>query len=262
MLFRQSPKPSKKTTISATMGKPESRSAETDTLAPTTNTEPTFSRGIPVSDDFKTLNVANAGFYNMLISYPHAETPLFYVRNAYFGKSSVKLTAEEKNGPVLGVVKLACFGQDTIGIGDPDHGESEVVFEELRKTSKWTHGRYEFEYTMGIGERKTFVWTRTKTPFFADQPDLELREKLGKNSGGEDELGEVLAVYQGCQGVMTTMRGTFFIRKDVDVGPVHEKGWAKEREWSDWELIVLLSACGIIEAARRRARARRSNGAS
>lgn len=243
----------------ATMSKPESWSADTDTHDPITNNQSSSSSDIPNFEDFKALDVANAGFYNMFISYQRTEKPLFYVRNAYFGKSSVTLSAGAKNGPVLGVVKLALFGQDTIGVGDPDHGETGVAFEQLRKISKWTHGRYEFECRMGNGERKTFVWTRTKYPFFADQPDLELREKLGMNIGGEDELGEVLAVYKGCQGIMTKMRGTFFIKRDVDVDLVEEKSSAKEKEWNDWELVVLLSACGIIEASRRRARARRSN---
>lgn len=242
------------------MGNPEPWPAETDTLSPTTKTKPTFSGGISISDDFKTLDVVNAGFCNMFVSYPHAETPVFYVRNSHFGKSSVTLSAEAKNGPVLGVVKLALFGRDTIGVGDPDNGESGAVFEELRRISKWTHAKFEFECRMGNGERKTFVWTRTRSPFFGDQPDLELREKLGTNFAGENELGEVLAAYQGCQGAFTKMRGTFFIKKDMDVSPADDKDWTKEREWSDWDLMVLLSACGIIEAARRRTRARRHSG--
>jgi hypothetical protein len=111
-------------------------------------------------DNFCTLEVSNAGLWNLSISVPSSPTPIFYIENSSFtpGKPSVTLTAGTKNGPVLGVVKLAYLGQDTIGLGDPTSNTVEMVFEELRKVSKWTHARYEFECECGrMKERRRFV---------------------------------------------------------------------------------------------------------
>lgn len=111
----------------------------------------------------------------------------------------------------------------------------------------------------GIGGIRTFVWQRTGQGFSVDQPDLELREKISSSPGvdGEGQLGEVLAVYRGngWQGYSKKLRGTFSIRKYVQSEMMEHGSMAG---WSDWELMVLLSACGLIEASRRRARAKRA----
>jgi hypothetical protein len=103
-----------------------------------------------------------------------------------------------------------------------------------------------------MGDRRTFTWHRTRQPIFGDQPDMELRENV--ESGGS---GQVLAVYTGCQGLFSRTRGTFSLRKGVDRQAGVEK---KLEDWSNWDLMVLLTGCGIIEGSRRRARARRSGG--
>ena len=147
------------------------------------------------------------------------------------------------------MLKLGVFSENTAGLGDPYRDQ--VSYEALRRVSNWTHGTYEFEFG-GIGERRRFTWQRTRQPIFGDQPDLELRENV--ESGG---TGEVLATYTGCQGFLSKSRGTFYLRRGVD----REAGVEKKLEdWSNWELMVLLTGCGIIEGARRRARARRSGG--
>jgi hypothetical protein len=231
------------------------------------------------SDDFYILDVANSALINMTItlcestneSFKSMKSPLF-VTNSVFarGKPSVCLTEATREGAVLGAVKLNHFGEDIIALGK-EGGEiietnqqgvrDEVLYEDLRKVSRWSHARFEFGCECTDGRRRTFVWVRTRFSFWGDQPDLELREKLSSSMEGDDGLGEVLAVYKGCQGLLTKMRGTFYIKRDCR--NFEMRNGKKEREeighgWSDWELMVLLSACGLIEASRRRARARRS----
>ena len=191
------------------------------------------------------------------------------------------LSRGEKTGEVLGVLKLSPFSsENVVGLGDPGFsgkgvgekgggGGKEVLWENLNCTSKWTHSTYEFEFR---GRR--FTWLRTKMRVWGDQPDLELRENvestLGqgeKGKGNETTRGEVLAVYKGCQGFVSRKRGTFWIRKGgagfsdargrLDYGASSSSSAV---EWGDWETMVLLTGCGIIEASRRRARQRRRGG--
>lgn len=164
-------------------------------------------------------------------------------------------------------MKLGCWRDNFVGLGDPDAlgdgKEGEAVWESLRKTSNWTHSTYEFELGGEKGEKRTYEWRRTRQGFFADQPDLELREVLTERKGagkghGEgnnrvEVRGEVLAVYKGLRG--WKKRGVLFLRKGIEVGEMGKK-W----EGKNWELMVLLTALGIIEAARRRARYRMSGG--
>lgn len=239
------------------MGKQNTLSEETNT-SHTDSTEmtiippPSYSSCLPESDSFRSLVVYNTGgFINLAICLPSNSSTLFYVNNSTFtpGKPSVTLSLGGKEGAILGVLRLGIFSENTFGLGNPNRDEME--YERLIRVSKWKHKTYEFDF--GIrGDRRTFAWHRTRHPIFADQPDLELREKL--EDGGS---GEVLAVYKGGQGFLTKMRGTFYIRKGVASASGAEK---KLEDWSNWELMVLLTACGIIEGARRRARARRSNG--
>jgi hypothetical protein len=237
------------------MGGPTSWTGETDTLCSTTTEmtvipASTHSSNDPTSNDFRSLTVYNAGIGNLVLSVPSSSSTLFYVRNSQWpGNPSVKLSLGAKDGRTLGVLKLGVFSENTVGLGDPDRDK--VNYECLRRVSNWTHGTYEFEFG-GSGERRTFTWQRTRHSMFGDQPDLELRENV--ESGGS---GQVLAIYRGCQGFLSRTRGTFYVRRGVDRQAGVEK---KLEDWSNWELMVLLTACGIIEGARRRARARRSSG--
>lgn len=141
------------------------------------------------------------------------------------------------------------WGKDNVfALGDPTSSlisPRSLAWENMRRTSKWTHATYEFEYVVE-GRRGRFVWQRTRQAIFSDQPDLELREKEAGKGGGE---GRVLAAYKGCQGLISKKRGEFYIRRGRE-GEV----------WGDWELVVLLTGLGIVEGARRRARRRRSGG--
>ncbi|KAN0089349.1 hypothetical protein V8E51_019609 [Hyaloscypha variabilis] len=231
---------------------PTSWSGETDTLC-TISTEMTL---VPppakssTSTGFRSLTVSNSGFGNLVLSLPGSTGTLFYVKNsAWPGNPSVTLSLGAKEGRILGVLKLGVFSENTVGLGDPNRDQ--ISYQALRRVSNWTHGTYEFEFG-GTGERRRFTWQRTRYPIFGDQPDMELRENV--ESGG---TGEVLAIYTGCQGFLSRTRGTFYLRRGVD----REAGVEKKLEdWSNWELMVLLTGCGIIEGSRRRARARRSGG--
>ena len=237
------------------MGGTTSWTGETDTLCSTTTEmtvlpAPTSSSSEPTPNDFRTLTVSNSGIGNLVISLPSSSSTLFYVRNSQWpGNPSVKLSLGSKEGRTLGVLKLGVFSENTVGLGDPNRDQ--IDYESLRRVSNWTHGTYEFEFG-GSGDRRKFTWQRTRYSMFGDQPDLELRENV--ESGG---TGQVLAMYKGCQGFLSRTRGTFHLRKGVDRQPGVEK---KLEDWSNWELMVLLTASGIIEGARRRARARRHGG--
>ena len=97
---------------------------------------------------------------------------------------------------------------------------------------------------------------------FADQPDMELRERMRAEVQGDRAAvsdGEVLAVYIGCQG-FGRKRGRFYLRKGgFGVGSSASAGKDGEA-WGDWEVAALLTALGVIEGARRRARKRRGGG--
>ena len=232
------------------MGNEEICSGEAVPLAPTSNKTANF------SNDFRILNVFNDGF-NMTVSLQHSRDPLFYVRNSFwsFRKPDVTLSVGLKKGPILGGLRLAFFHQASFCLGDPSG--KQVAYEQLRQTSTWCHNRYEFECGEA-GNRHTYVWIRTAMPFWGDQPDLELREKVPSRFNG-DQVSAVLATYRGLGRQAfnwSGMRGVFSIRKDVDSAMFGEKGGLPN--WSDWELAVLLTACGLIEASRRRARSRRA----
>jgi hypothetical protein len=140
--------------------------------------------------------------------------PIFYINNSQWtpSKPSVTIHSVSRTGPVLGVLNLLWSRDNVFAVGDPDaslgstsEGEGDGVkslnWENMRRTSKWTHATYEFEYRIEGGERKKYVWQRTRQMIFADQPDLELREKV--KDGGE---GRVLAAYKGCQGLVSKVR--------------------------------------------------------
>lgn len=134
------------------------------------------------------------------------------------------------------------------GLGDPqkeEEGGEPVRWEGLRRTSKWTHGTYEFVF-----QGRSFVWQRTAQPIFSDQPDLECKEVGGS---------EVLAVYIGS--LRWKKRGMFYLRKGGEGVGGSAGGESKEDDvWGDWEIAVLLTGLGIIEGSRRRARQRRAAG--
>ena len=219
--------------------------------------EPSYtSSNPPPPSTFHTLLATNSHLVNIILSpLSTPDHPLFHATNSQWSpsKPSVTLSLNSKTGPTLGVLKLGWGSENVYGLGDPtsekDGGEA-VKWEPLRRSSKWTHGTYEFFF-----EGRGFVWHRTRMPIFADQPDLELREGV---EGGSAGAGEVLAVYIGCQG-WGRKRGRFYLRKGGIGGEGRERKEA-EKWWDDWDIAVLLTGLGIIEGSRRRARQRRGGG--
>lgn len=162
----------------------------------------------------------------------------------------------------MGVLKLGWGAENVYGLGDPEAektGQGHVRWESLKRTSKWTHGTYEFVFA-----GRNFVWQRTRQMIFADQPDMELRERVRSEVQGDkgtevrENDGEVLAVYLGNLG--WRKRGRFYLRKG-GFGVGSSSGAGKEGGvWGDWEIAALLTGLGVIEGARRRARQRRGGG--
>jgi hypothetical protein len=221
---------------------------------------PTYtSKSPPSSATFHTLLATNSQLVNIVLSPESSpDEPLFYVSNSQWtpGKPSVTISRGSKTGPVLGVLKLGWGAENAYGLGDPEkekNGEGTVRWEALKRTSKWTHGTYEFVFA-----GRSFVWQRTKQMIFADQPDMELREIVRPEVGGSGQSeGEVLAVYIGSLG-WWRKRGRFYLRKGgIASGGGGEKGG---EVWGDWEIAALLTGLGVIEGARRRARQRRAGG--
>jgi hypothetical protein len=252
------PSLSRPPTYASNISTPPSYQSQTSYPTPTYSTkEP------PSAELFHALLATNSQLVNIVLSDPaNPDSPLFYVSNSQWtpGKPSVTITRGSKTGPILGVLKLGWGAENVYGLGDPEKektGEGIMRWEGLKRTSKWTHGTYEFVFA-----ERNFVWQRTRQMIFADQPDMELRERLRSEvQGGEtvENDGEVLAVYIGCQG-WERKRGRFYLRNgEFSVGSSTSGG--KEGEvWGDWEIAALLTGLGVIEGARRRARQRRGGG--
>lgn len=231
----------------------------TDSRLSTSEADPQPSiPGEPSLVDFRTLIVTNANPLDVALSLPSSpDQTLFYVKNGSLQKNtpSVTLSSGTKEGRILGTVKLGWGRDNTVGLGNPEK-DQDIVWENLKRVSEWTHATYEFSF-MENGDKKTYVWQRTKQRLYSDQPNMELKERL---MGGMGD-GEVLAVYKGNQGLMWKSRGQFWIRKDMEKASKDaEQRVSSGGGWSDWELMVLLTGLGIIESSRRRSRARRSGG--
>ncbi|KAH9218305.1 hypothetical protein DL95DRAFT_521561 [Leptodontidium sp. 2 PMI_412] len=248
-------------------------------ISPSSSTSPSKSNPQtkpedPSPTEFYTIIANNSKLYNLSLIPSDSTFPLYHITNSSFTpkKPDVTLTSKTASGPVLGVIKLSALSDNVVGLGDPSSltGERDVQWERFKSMKDWSHGRYEFDFVDGeTGQRRIFTWRRTRQGLFDDQPDMELAENVGGRSGGEAELGEVLAVYKGCQGFFSRVRGRFFLRRGWRVRSLREGGGKNGGEGGgqgdvegagDWEVMVLLTGCGAIETARRRSRARRGAG--
>jgi hypothetical protein len=179
-------------------------------------------------------------------------TPLYCVeKHASFSKKpDVMLHHGDSNaGAVLGVVRLG-LREYAIGIGDPDalleegNAEERVVWERLLRANKWDHKIYEFEYENGAGggPRTKFTWRWTNPWFLRVPRDLELR--VGSPADGE---GELVARFRKTDWRFIK-RGSLFIKRRYG----DDGGEQGEEQRKRWELVVLLTALGIIEGVARR----------
>ncbi|PSS28336.1 hypothetical protein M430DRAFT_32752 [Amorphotheca resinae ATCC 22711] len=212
------------------------------------------------------LEITYGFFSNLYISLPPAAyapvrargSILYHVWNSSWrlGKPSVLISEKSKHGKPVASMILRWGRADLFSVGST---ESEMRWESLHRTSVWTHSRFEFEWDFGkeAGGRRRFVWRRLLKDPWTDQPDLELRELFESGVPGmRGWMGkEVLALYSGMHWHRWRRRGGFVIRRVFAKLP--DSRPLKLEDMGDWEVVILVTALGIVEAARRRANNRR-----
>lgn len=198
---------------------------------------------------YKTYSVHNLDMQNITLHANQDGPALYTIINSTFtaGAHSVVLHAGPRTRPPIGAANISTFkGTNQFGVltgaSTALEGMEGMVWEELRRTSSWTHGTYAFEWMWADGERRKYEWRRTSSPLMLDdQADMELVEK-----GRE---GMVLARYT--RGAL--IRWT--VRARLEVRILNSEG---EEEWERWQMVVLLTVMTLVEMSRRRARQRKS----
>lgn len=199
--------------------------------------------------NYRTYSVHNLDMKNITLHANQEGPALYTVINSTFtaGAHSVVLHAGPRTTPPIGAANISTFkGTNQFGVrisaSTALEGMDGMVWEELRRTSSWTHGTYAFEWMWADGERRKYEWQRTSSPLkLDDQADMELVEK-----GRE---GMVLAKYT--RGAL--IRWT--VRARLEVRVLNSEG---EEEWERWQTVVLLTVMTLVEMSRRRARQRKS----
>lgn len=198
-----------------------------------------FGLGILDSEPFTEYTIYNAFLTNLRICPVDLSGSLYYVEHRSFMPTIpgvILHSGHDKSGPSLGVAHLPFAGANQIGIGDVDTNPSAVVWEKFAKQTTWTHMRYAFEHTLPNGERRRFLWIRTRNMVLDDQGDLVLVEEA------REDL--IFAEYLGKGIVKWKKRGRLRVRVVEAFG-------------ESWEVLVLLSWAAVVELSRRRARQRR-----
>lgn len=197
---------------------------------------------------YKTYSVHNLDMQNITLHANQDGPALYTVINSTFtaGAHSVVLHKGPRTTPPIGAANIATFkGTNQFGVRTGAsmalEGMEGMVWEELRRTSSWTHGTYAFEWGWADGERRKYEWRRTSHPLkLDDQCDLDLVE-MGRE-------GMVLARYTRGSLIRWTVRAR------LEVRVVDEEG---EEEWEKWQTVVLLTVMLLVEMSRRRARQRK-----
>ncbi|KFY73786.1 hypothetical protein V499_06143 [Pseudogymnoascus sp. VKM F-103] len=205
----------------------------------------------PESTDphYKTYSVHNLDMQNITLHANQDGPALYTIINSTFtaGAHSVVLHAGPRTTPPIGAANISTFkGTNQFGVrtgaSTALEGMEGMAWEELRRTSSWTHGTYAFEWMWADGERRKYEWRRTSSPLMLDdQADMELVEK-----GRE---GMVLARYTRGALIRWTVRARLGVRI------LNSEG---EDEWERWQTVVLLTVMTLVEMSRRRARQRKS----
>ncbi|KAH8811292.1 hypothetical protein F5884DRAFT_781702 [Xylogone sp. PMI_703] len=184
--------------------------------------------------------IYNAFLTNLRICPVDLSGRYFYVEHRSFlpnTPGAILHGGVDKEGPILGVAHLPLLsGTNSIGIGDHKNNPTAVQWEKLERTTFWTHMRYVFEWELPDGERRRFLWIRTRNMLLDDQGDLVLIEE------GKESL--VLAEYFGRGLLKWKKRGKLRLRNIEALG-------------EHWEEMVLLTWAAVVELSRRRARQRR-----
>ena len=181
---------------------------------------------------------------------------IYYIDNSSFTPSKPDVTlsmGSEKGGQVLGVCRWTNMYSKNLMIGIGDPGSNDTLWEEM-KTQNYIHPEYKWNVTLPTGERHTFAWLRIRgADVKAESSDANsVSNKNFKLVDYSDPQREALAVFASNRYKSWKKLGKFIIKVDGC-----ERGWGEK-----WELMVLLSALGLIEMSRRRGRNRRSQGGS
>ena len=181
---------------------------------------------------------------------------IYYVDNSAFtpGKPDVTLSmGSEKGGQVLGVCRWSNMYSKhlMVGIGDP--ASNNTTWEEM-KAETTIHPEFKWSVTLPSGGRHTFAWQRIHgDDVKAESSDANsASNKNYKLFDCSDPQKAAIAVFASNRYKSWKKLGKFIIKVDG-----HERGWGE-----NWELMVLLSALGLVEKSRRRGRSRRSQGGS
>lgn len=204
--------------------------------------------GVP-SGPSRILGVYHTRSHNSLRVKTADKAPLYYVDNSNFkiGTPDVTLhVGEEKTGPIKASCKFVQFSSGSkLCLGNPD--DPNAIWEDLTKESR-DHSKYRWEMSTGGhgygGERKGFLWKRTRTVGVEDSKPGKISTRNFKLV--DEVTGEILAVFANNGPKSFSKLGKF------EVFP-HNYG-------DNWETMLLLSGLSIIERERRRARARGNGG--
>lgn len=155
-----------------------------------------------------------------------------------------------RDSPPLGVVWLGFWRKHNIGFRAEDNEEyfgtkEEMDWLKMFRVNLLNFKEFDFEF-----EGKSYIWRTLRAAPYGERPDIELREK-GAGGGGET----LLAFYKGerRREKLRTWRGVFFLRG---------KSWSEARELKlgAWELVVIMTGLGVVEAAGREAARRKTAG--
>lgn len=206
------------------------------------------------SGNAKVLNAYHTKSHLNLRIQDTAGRTLYHVENRQIplGKPDVTLRAgSEKDGPVLGVCRWSHMYSRhfNVGLGDPFTDEKNTTWEEV-KTDHIRHPEFKWSVGNVSGGGRTLAWHRIHGDDAAADGDEKTNTMSMKNFKLIDcGSGEVLAVFASNRYKSWSKLGKFTIKVDGVA-----RGWGEK-----WELMVLLTALGLVEMSRRRGRQRRSN---
>ena len=115
-----------------------------------------------------------------------------------------------------------------------------MIWERLRRSNKWNHKAYEFDYENGAGGpgRTKYTWEWVEPGRLGISRKLELRAESTGNKNGS-----IVAIFNRTDWRFKKS-GNFFIKK--------RQGGESEEQDKNWELAVLLTALAILESLVRR----------
>jgi hypothetical protein len=122
-----------------------------------------------------------------------------------------------------------------IGLGDPETSPSDVIWEDLKPSNKWTTNGFELSIDLGEGlGRKIFSWKRTS----ASNGVASLAGKLDHLQMKMVELNSKAVVASFHHNFLYGAKRGSFSFEEYDGG-------------REWEKIVILSGCAVLEYLRK-----------